>query len=397
MFYYLFVTGCQQNIYDSERITHLLTKMGYVLSSQKEASVIIIVACSVRQKPIDRIWGKLRVWKKINPKAKIILTGCVLESDKKKFLDKIDCFIDSKKIEKELPKKLSAISRQPSAQKQIMNYQKLKTESCELKAAFVPIMFGCNNFCSYCAVPYTRGRENSRPKEEIIAEIKNQVKNGAKHITLLGQNVNSYQLSAVSCQQSDNKKELKAVGCRLKASKKSAFVALLQEVEKIEGLEKISFLTSHPKDMSDELINWINTSKKFSRELHLPLQSGNNEILKRMNRNYTAEHYLMLAEKLSAISRQPSAKNNPKRCGLKAVGCRLHLSTDIIVGFPGETKEQFEDTYQVCKKIGFNKAYISQFSPRAGTPAAKMPDSVSYTEKKRRWEKLDNLINKKAA
>lgn len=354
--------------------------MGYVLGTQKEADVIIIIACSVRQKAVDRVWGKLRYWKRINSKAKIILTGCVLDQDKKRILEKVDCIIDSKKIDKELPKQLSAFNYQLSVLKGQTNQKRLKAESCKLKTSFVPIMFGCNNFCSYCAVPYTRGREVSRPQKEIIAEINELVKNGAKHITLLGQNVNSYQLKSKNA----------------KVKTKSDFVILLKGIEKIDGVEKISFLTSHPKDMSNELIEWINNSPKFSGELHLPMQSGDNEILRKMNRNYTVEHYLKIIKKLSAFSHQLSARSCNLKANPPAGGRKLYLSTDVIVGFPDETEEQFKNTYKICKQIGFDKAYISQFSPRAGTPAAKMPDSVSPTEKKRRWEKLNNLINKKS-
>lgn len=359
MKYYIFVTGCQQNIYDSNRITHLLNKMGYVLGSEKTADLIIAVACSVRQKPIDRIWGKFRIWLKRKPKPIIIVTGCLLTKDKNKMTEKIDAFISSDKMEKQLPRILSQFSKTRSECSNA-NIQQAKRSNnsnkhCNstISTSYVPIIYGCDNFCTYCAVPYTRGREHSRPMHDIIAEIKNLIENGITEVTLLGQNVNSYN------------------------DKNTGFVKLLEQIEKITGLKKISFLTCHPKDVGDDLINWMAKSKKFSHELHLPLQSGDNEVLKRMNRNYTAEHYLELIEK---IRTQTS---------------NLLLTTDIIVGFPGETREQFENTYKLCKKVGFDGAYVSQFSPRAGTPAAKMPNDVSPAEKKKRWLLLNNIINKK--
>lgn len=339
MNYYLFVTGCQQNIYDANKIAHLLKKMGYLESGEKKADLIIVLACSVRQKPIDRIFGKIRNWKKLPQKPKIILTGCVLNADKKKFIDRVDAIIDSKKIEKELPKILS----------KKLEIRNLKLEIGDKNSIFVPIMFGCNNFCSYCAVPYVRGREISRDSKEIICEIEKLVENGTSEITLLGQNVNSY---------------------------KPDFVGLLNKIEKINGLEKITFLTSHPKDMGDNLIKWMGESKKFSGELHLPLQSGDNEILRAMNRHYTAADFLKLVSKIKKL--------NPK---LK------WFSTDLIVGFPGETKEQFENTVNLCKKIKFDKAFVNQYSPRSGTVSSKLKDNVSRQEKKRRWKVLDELIN----
>ncbi len=360
MTFYLFVTGCQQNIYDSTRITHLLNKMGYVLASEKNADLIIVIACSVRQKAVDRIWGKMRLWLKRPRKPQIIITGCLLPSDKEKMIKRGVNFIPANKIDQQLPKLLG---------------NKLKIKNLKLKIedksnTFVPIMYGCNNFCTYCAVPYTRGREVSRPENEIIKEIDDMVKNGIKEVTLLGQNVNSYNVKAQMLNVKTTTKN---------SNRKSNFVKLLEKIEKINGLNKISFLTSHPKDMGNDLINWMAKSKKFSGELHLPLQSGDDEILRKMNRNYTAKHYFDLIKRLKSKVKSLS-----------------WLSTDIIVGFPGETKQQFENTYNLCKKINFDKAFISQFSPRVGTPAAKMKNDVLQQEKKRRWLKLDKLINKKA-
>lgn len=368
MKYYLFITGCQQNIYDSNRVAHLLEKMGYVLGTEKNANVIIVVACSVRQKPIDRIWGKFRTWLKRKPKPIIIVTGCLLTKDKNKMTKKIDGFVPADEIEEKLPQVLSRLfttrsMRSTRSNRQLERAKRWNEQSDRTTtASYVPIMHGCNNFCTYCAVPYTRGREHSRPIGEIITEIKNLIRNGITEITLLGQNVNSY-------------RETKKL--RNKETKKQDFVLLLEQIEKIPDLKKISFLTCHPKDVGSDLIDWMSTSKKFSRELHLPLQSGNDDILQKMNRGYTTRQYFDLT------------------LNLKSKIVNLKLTTDVIVGFPGETKKQFENTYMLCKKIGFDGAYISQFSPRPGTPAAKMKDDITPAEKKRRWLKLNNLINHK--
>lgn len=358
MTYALFVTGCQQNIYDSKKITHLLNKMGYFESEEKDADIIIVFSCSVRQKPMDRIFGKIKVWKKLPKKPKIIVTACVLPTDKIKLKDKVDAILDPRNIEKNIVewinRNIPKIKNKPSEQS-----DNLKTTNDD---SFVPIMYGCNNFCSYCAVPYTRGREISRSYQEIVKEIKEKTALGIKEITLLGQNVNSFK----STKKPKNKR-----------TNKQDFVKLLEKIESIEGLEKISFLTSHPKDMSDDLIDWMSKSNKFSGELHLPVQSGDDKILIKMNRRYTAKKYLNLVKKIRT------------KVKLK------FFSTDIIVGFPSETKEQFKNTLKLCKIARFDKAFISQYSPRSGTLAANMTDNVPREEKKHRWLLLDKSINKK--
>jgi len=371
MNYHLFVTGCQQNVYDAERITHLIEKMGYFESDEKNADVIIAVACAVRQKPMDRIFGKLKIWNKLPQKPKIIIVGCVLPTDKKKLIDRVDSITSVDKFNTTLNKIThNYLLKKRHGVKRVSKINNISNR--ETQNIFVPIMYGCNNFCSYCAVPYTRGREVSRSEMEIIDEVKNKVRCGAKEIMLLGQNVNSFKIT------------IKQDG---KITKKSNFVELLEKIKKIDGLEKISFMTSHPKDMSDDLIAWMSKSKKFSRELHLPVQSGDNEVLKLMNRHYTSEHYIRLISKIR--------KEISSHCGSAPSKKSLYLSTDIIVGFPGESEKQFQNTYNLCKKINFDKAYISQYSPRPGTIAAKMNDDVSRAEKKRRWKILDDLINKK--
>jgi tRNA-2-methylthio-N6-dimethylallyladenosine synthase len=325
MKYFIATYGCQANYADSERIARKLKNMGHQkAASEKEADLIVINACSVRQSAMDRVYTKINKYRN----KKIILAGCVLPSDKNK-----------------LKSKVSKIWHPDE-------YFGCSPIYSDKSSAYIPIMTGCDNFCSYCAVPFTRGREKSRPAAEIINEIKNLIKNGYKEIWLLGQNVNSYR-------------------------EKLNFPLLLKIINNIPGDFKIHFLTSHPKDMSDELIKTIAECEKVSKEIHLPMQSGDNTVLKKMNRKYTIGHYKNLVKKIRKSI--PDAK----------------ISTDIIVGFPGETKKQFENTVKLAREIGFKKAYIAKYSPRVGTAAFKLKDNVPLGEKKRRWQILDRLINKK--
>lgn len=387
MRYKLITFGCQMNISDSERIATIFKKMKYQPTlDESKADLILINCCSVRQKAIDRIFGREKKYQRLKEKNRnliIALTGCITEKDKEKFKDRVDLIFDIK----ELPKLKSKLKMQNLKQQnkfafydkesktnnhssRSIDYFHIKPKYSNKKMAYVPIMTGCNNFCSYCVVPYTRGREISRPFEEILEEIEDLIKKGCKEICLLGQNVNSY-LSKLKLKNPSQK----LTALQMKDLKAIDFPCLLKLIDLIPGDFQISFLTSHPKDMSDELIDVMAKCKKIKKELHLPIQSGNNEILKKMNRNYTIKDYLKLAQKI--------------RKKIK----KIFLSTDIIVGFPGETKKQFEDTVNLCKKIKFDKAYISQYSPRPGTMAFKLNDDVSKEEKKRRWKILNNLIN----
>jgi len=322
---------------DSQRIASFLEQQNYQNTDKMEgADLIVVVACSVRQSAIDRIFGLKKKFK--NLKSKKILTGCVLKSDEKKFRE---FFNEVLTINEFLGK----------------NYLELQPKHSNKKSAFVPIMTGCNNFCTYCAVPYTRGRETSRPANKIIAEIKNLInlakrgKQGFKEIILLGQNVNSYKNDKIN------------------------FPKLLKEIANIAGDFTIKFLTSHPKDFSDELIEIISKSPKISKEIHLPVQSGDNKILEKMNRKYTREHYIDLINKIK--NKIPKAR----------------FTTDIIVGFPGETKKQFENTVKLFKEVDFDLAYINKYSTRPGTIAGKFKDSVPWKEKVRRWNVLNKMIS----
>ena len=381
--YYLYVLGCAMNYSDAERIASIFDLAGYVpTKNEADANIVVVLACSVRQKAIDRILGKVKGWDKRRRKEenfKTILSGCVLPEDRARLSKSFDLIFEISEIQ------LLAEFINPKTQ--ITNSNLIRNSKLEIPnsgeylnilpkynspfRAFVPIMTGCDNFCSYCAVPYTRGREKSRPEAEILQEVTELIGKGYKEITLLGQNVNSYEPSLAS----------EKAGATLqrtdlcKDDKGPSFVSLLRKIDKIPGDYRIYFYSNHPKDFSDELIWGLPKLKHFPPYIHLPLQSGNDEILRKMNRNYTSKHYLELIRRL------------------KSSVDSLRLTTDIIVGFPTETKKQFENTYNLCKQINFAGAYISQFSPRAGTPAAKKPDNVTSVEKKRRWLKLNKLIN----
>lgn len=352
---------------DSERIATILENQGYSLASKmEEADLIMVNMCSVRQSAVDRVYGLIPKFQKLknqNSKIKTILTGCILEEDKKKFNKKFDLILDIKDLPN-LPNRLQYHrlvygTKNSGGKKKVKNYFHIEPKYRFSESAFVPIMTGCNNFCAYCVVPYTRGREISRPVEEIICEVKNLVKKGYKEIILLGQNVNSYNNE----QRTKNNEE------------KINFAKLLKMINEIPGNFKIRFLTSHPKDMSDELIETIAKCQKVVKEIHLPVQSGDDTILKKMNRGYTISHYKNLIKKI-----------HQKIPGVK-------ISTDVIVGFPGETKEQFENTVKLFKEIKFDKAYIARYSPRPGTAAAKLKDDVPLPEKKRREKILEKILN----
>lgn len=328
--YFIKTFGCQMNESDSQRIASFLEKKNYQSTDKiEDADLILVNACSVRQTAIDRIFGMKKKFK--NLKAEKIITGCLIKSDIPKFKE---FFNEVKNINTFLGEKYLAL--EPKCQAQ--------------SVAYLPIMTGCNNFCSYCVVPYARGRETSRPMDEIIKEFKGFINKGCKEIILLGQNVNSYQYG---------------------------FAKLLKKLNSLPGDFRVRFMTNHPKDMSDELINALAECKKVEKEIHLPVQSGDNQILKKMNRKYTVQEYKKLVEKI-----------RKKIPGIK-------ITTDVIVGFPGETEKQFQNTVRLFKEIAFDLAYINKYSKREGTAAAKFKDNISWQEKKRRWEILNNIANRK--
>ena len=353
---------------DSERIITVLEDLGYKkVEDINSANLVILNTCSVRASAESRVLGLIRNIKKAKKRVKIGITGCMIHIRPDK-LEKAgsDYIFDIKDLLK-LPeilkinpyRQVSSPSQQISnpSQQQTASYFKINSQHSSKHHAYIPIMTGCNNFCTYCVVPYARAREKSRPSEEIIKEVKELVKNGYKAFTLLGQNVNSY--------GNDIENEIK-------------FPKLLYKIAEIPGNFWIWFVTSHPKDMSNELIKVIKSKSKICNYIHLPVQAGSNKVLKNMNRKYTREDYLKLVRKI---------KNNIKD---------VSLSTDIIVGFPGETRQDFQDTVDIFKKAKFDMAYIARYSPRPKTAAFKLKDSVSNLEKKRRDKALVKLLENNA-
>jgi len=362
--YHIVTFGCQMNKADSERIAGYFQKKGYKKAEEyKDADVVIINSCSVRQTAEDRVLGLVNNISKLSPKPKIILTGCMLRYtiyQLKRMLPDVNSFVPIEKLIK---------GAKPIREGNMPCYLKGRKKS--RKHAWVPIMRGCDNFCTYCVVPYSRGREKSRPIEEIYNEIKCLVEKGYQEITLLGQNVNSYHNNSEL--KIENLELIKTID-KLKKEYKNNFAVLLALIHSIKELKKIHFITSNPHDMTDGIIQAISLPK-IDRYLHLAVQSGDDEILKKMNRKYNSTEFLNLINKIrEKIS-------------------DVEIGTDIIVGFPGETKKQFQNTVKLCQKVNFCKAYISKYSPRSGTPAYKMEDNVSHKEKKRRWKILNSLIN----
>jgi tRNA-2-methylthio-N6-dimethylallyladenosine synthase len=363
MKYYLFILGCQMNYSDAERLESVLNRQGYKKTrKESEADIIVAVACSVRQKAVDRIYGLANHWLKEKKKRKLVtvLTGCILAYDQKKMKKYFDLILDISDSPK-LPKLLSKYGFNNLNISTDKEYLRLTPKYISAYTAYVPIMTGCDNFCSYCAVPFTRGREYSRPQKEIIIEVKNLIKKGYKEIILLGQNVNSYGHKKGKI-YTDNK----------------PFIKLLKAIDSLSGYFWLRFISNHPKDMTEDLIKIIPKLNKITPYIHLPLQAGDDKILKKMNRPYTVKQYL----KIVGLIR----KYIPG----------VAISTDIIVGFPGETKKQFNNTLKVAEKSQYDMAYLAQYSPRPGTASARLSDNVPKEEKRKREFNLNEIIKKTA-
>ena len=362
--------GCQMNARDSDKLVGILEKIGYVEAPDEKADFVIYNTCTVRENANNKVYGRLGYlhgYKKKNPHMMIALCGCMMQEEKvvakiKQSYRFVDLIFGTHNIFKFAELLVQSIENNKMVVdvwentdqivEQLPNERKFRFKSG------VNIMFGCNNFCSYCIVPYVRGRERSREPREIIREIENFVADGVVEVMLLGQNVNSY-------------------GKNL--DQPITFAQLLEQIEQIEGLERIRFMTSHPKDLSDELIAVMAKSKKICRHLHLPLQSGSSRLLKIMNRHYDKEQYLTLVEKIRAA--MPD----------------IALTTDIIVGFPGETEEDFEETMDVVRKVRYDSAFTFIYSKRTGTPAAKMEDQVPEDVVKVRFDRLLKEVQEIAA
>ena len=370
MTYFVKTFGCQMNARDSEKLVGILEQIGYVEGTDEHSDFIVYNTCTVRENANNKVYGRLgylQNYKKKNPLMKIALCGCMMqEPEVVENIKKHYKFVDIVFGTHNIFKFAEILCNNIESGSQVIDIWKDTNQIVEdlpVKRKFsfksgVNIMFGCNNFCSYCIVPYVRGRERSREPKDIIREIERDVADGVKEVMLLGQNVNSY-------------------GKNLE--KPISFAKLLQEIEKIEGLERIRFMTSHPKDLSDELIAVMGQSKKICRHLHLPLQSGSSRILKLMNRKYTKESYLDLVDRIR--------KDCPD----------ISLTTDIIVGFPGETEEDFLETMDVVEKVGFDSAFTFIYSKRTGTPAASMENQVPEDVVKDRFDRLLKLVQQKAS
>ena len=379
--YYILTMGCQLNENDSEKISGMIENMGYTLTDEiLDADLVVYNTCCVRENAEEKLFGKLgEVKKQKEAKGTIIaIGGCMMQEkhivDKIKKSYKYDVIFGTHTLQN-FPKDLYNAIIENKKITDILDIDGEIIEGLPIKRAdniraSVTIMNGCNNFCTYCIVPYVRGRERSRAPEDILNEIKELASQGYKEITLLGQNVNSYmrvereeaKLAYATCQEkiAENKKI-------------DSFAKLLRAVNEIDGIEKIKFVSPHPKDFTDDVIDAIRDCDKVSKFIHLPLQSGSTEVLKVMNRVYTKEQYLELVEKMK--ERIPNVK----------------FSTDIIVGFPGETEEDFEDTLDVVRKVKFEQIFMFIYSRRKGTPADKMENQVPEEVKHKRFDRLKAL------
>ena len=373
--YTVLTMGCQLNENDSERIAGMAQAMGYTKTANiEEANLIVFNTCCVRENAEDRLFGKLGEVKKYKAKnhAIIAIGGCMMQE--KHIVDKLkqsypyfDIVFGTHTLHKFAKDLYEAIVNNERIE-DILDIDGDVIEGIPVKRddkykASVLIMNGCNNFCTYCIVPYVRGRERSRRAEEIIAEVKCLAKEGYKEITLLGQNVNSYM--RVEREKGEDVGEI------------NSFAKLLEALENIDGIERIRFVSPHPKDFTDDVIDVIAKSKKICKIIHLPLQSGSTEVLRKMNRKYTKEQYLELVQKIK--NKIPD----------------VVFSTDIIVGFPEETEKDFEDTLDVVEKVNFEQVFMFIYSRRVGTPADKMENQVPEEVKHERFDRLKKLADSK--
>lgn len=370
--YYIHTFGCQSNKSDSERIAGDYASRGYSeVSDWREATELVVNTCAIRQSAEDRAKGFLHnVVTFFNesgqPRPKIILTGCMTHHGHEKLLQMLPM------VDEILP--INEVGFNSSAVRK------------DQKHAWIPISVGCNSFCTYCIVPYSRGREASRSFEDIITEVNELVKKGYEEVTLLGMNVNSWGLEKVGIGfrklMMENKDFTRAdlpdnQSQYLTPTDTPPFVKLLRAISAFPEIKKIRFLTSNPWDFHDELIEEVGTNKKIDRYVHLPIQSGSNSVLYRMNRGYTRERYLEVVKKLRAIDPE------------------IVIGTDIIVGFPGETEDEFQETVELSKNIGWQLGFVAMYSPRPGTASWRIyPDDIPHAVKKERWEILDKIINK---
>ena len=367
--YHITTFGCQMNEHDSETIAGMLSERGYEAAAERdEADVVIFNTCSVRENADKRFFGTLGQLKKIkerNPEFTVCVCGCmmqqqhIIDSIKSKY-PWVDVIFGTHNIH-QFPELLENLIQEKKKQINVWEEHGEIVEGLPCKRlykhkAFVNIMYGCNNFCTYCIVPYTRGRERSRKPEDIVREVRNLVADGVREVTLLGQNVNSY-----------------------RGDENTDFADLIYMLNEIEGLERIRFMTSHPKDLSDKLIQAYVDCEKLCNYIHLPVQCGSSRVLKEMNRKYTREAYLELIRKLRTAVPD------------------ITISTDIIVGFPGETEEEFQETLSLVAEVEYDSAFTFLYSIRKGTPAEKYEDQIPEDVKHERFNRLVDLVNEISA
>lgn len=351
--YHIITIGCAMNFSDSERMSSFLDDLGYAETAERaKAGLVVINTCGVKQTSESRVYGLVPQLKKDNPDVKVVVTGCVSgRPDVHRRMKQVDLWLPIKDMVKLAEFLQAGIKQLPDS------YLKIAPKYNSQISAQVPIGTGCDNFCTYCVVPYARGRETYRPAEEILAEVKGLVVRGYKEINLIAQNVNSYKSE----------------------SQDIKFPELLRMVNEIPGEFWIRFVSSHPKDMSEELIRSMAESEKCCHHVHLPVQAGDDEVLARMNRKYTVEHYKNLLNKIREYLPNVS------------------ITTDIIVGFPGEMEAQFEHTVELVRWAEFDNIYLGKYSPRPYTAAAKFKDDVSREEKRRREAVLMEIVRATAA
>ena len=369
MKFFILQLGCQMNISDSERIKSVLTGLGFAeTADEEEADLLGVVACSVRQKAIDKVYGRISKWNKWKKERSLItfVSGCVLPADREKFMDRFDILFSIQELPN-LPDMLlqyglvTPLSTHAAGVPMgggADSYWMVQPSHGSDFEAFVPIQNGCDKFCTFCAVPYTRGREISRSSQRILAEVKELVDRGYKSITLLGQNVNSYGLD--------------------KKGEEISFAELLRQIGeygKTSGRDFWVYFTSpHPRDMTEEVVQAIADYRCLAKQIHLPIQSGDDKLLMRMNRNHSVERYREVAHTIRRLL--PGAT----------------LFTDIIVGFTGETEEQFEKTRAALKEFQYNMAYIAMYSPRPGAASSRWDDDIPQDEKKKRLHELTSEL-----
>ncbi len=379
--YSILTMGCQLNENDSEKICGMLEQMGYKLTDKiEEANLAVFNTCCVRENAEERLFGKIGELKNLKEKNNLIIAigGCMMQEKHiieklKKSFHYIDIIFGTHTLHK-LPEDIFTVLEEQRKVKDILDidgnvYEDLPIKRNSKTTGSVTIMYGCNNFCTYCIVPYVRGRERSRKPQDIINEIKDLAKQGYKEIMLLGQNVNSYLRSEM-----EEIKQGKLIDENGDYKEINSFAKLLRAVNEIEGIERIRFQSPHPKDFTLDVIEAIRDCDKICKLIHLPLQSGSTEMLKKMNRKYTKEQYLDLVDKMKSMI--PGVK----------------FSTDIIVGFAGETESDFEDTLDVVRKVNYEQVFMFIYSIRVGTPGEKMPNQVPEDIKHKRFDRLKELV-----